>query len=81
MGLNNTPRMYNKAVSDLEKIIAQETSGMVEAIPEADDRDLAEVFLMMINNDARHVTRPEEFKDRIRKELDRMIMDFEARVS
>lgn len=79
MNLNNTPQLYTNAVSDLEKIIAQETSGMVGANPEPDDRDLAEVFLMMINNDARHVTRPEEFKNRIRKELDRMIMEFEAR--
>jgi hypothetical protein len=43
-----------QAVKDLEKIIAQETSGVAGAIPEQDDNDLARAFVQIINSEARH---------------------------
>lgn len=45
---------YKTAREDLAKIIAQETSGLQEALPEQDDYDLADAFIKIINGNARH---------------------------
>lgn len=42
---------YNTARQDLAKIIAQETSGFVGAIPEQEDYELADEFITKINSD------------------------------
>lgn len=42
--------IYTTGREDLAKIIAQETSGVVDAVPELDDYDMADRFLNYINN-------------------------------
>ena len=54
MTSNIQPYTSEEAELDLEKIIAQETSGMKEAIPEQADKELAHLFVQMINSDSRH---------------------------
>lgn len=62
--------MYNTGLEDLEKIIAQETSGIVGAVPEQEDRDLANLFIEIINHDARYAISRTELDKRILKVLD-----------
>lgn len=42
--------MYNTGREDLAKIIAQETSGLVDALPEQADYELADTFIAIIND-------------------------------
>lgn len=42
--------MYENARNDLAAIIAQETSGIIGAIPEPEDYALADTFIDTINN-------------------------------
>lgn len=44
-----------KVVVDLSKIIASETCGFTEAIPEQNDQDLAQIFVKIINHEYRHI--------------------------
>lgn len=67
--------MYNTAIEDLEKIIASETSGLAEAIPEQDDRDLACLFVKIINHDARFAVSRAELTGRVEKLLDQMVLE------
>ena len=67
--------MYSTAIEDLEKIIASETCGLSEAIPESDDHDLACLFVKIINHDARFAVSRAEFSDRIEKLLDRIVLE------
>lgn len=62
--------MYNTGLEDLEKIIAQETSGIAGAVPEQEDRDLAKLFIKIINHDARYAISRTEFDKRIMKVLE-----------
>lgn len=59
--------LYKTAVEDLEKIIAQETSGISGAIPEQDDRDLAVLFVEMINHEGRHAVPRSVFRNKVLK--------------
>lgn len=45
---------YKTARNDMAEVIAQETSGLVGAIPEQDDYDLADAFIRIINGNKRH---------------------------
>ncbi len=65
--------IYKTALEDLEKIIAQETSGLVDAIPEQDDRDLAVLFVEIINHDARHMVPRSAFKKFILTNMDLIV--------
>lgn len=65
-----TREEYNSFVQDIEAFIACETSGLIGSLPEQDDRDLAEVFLMMVNHEGRHSIGREALKRRIQKVLD-----------
>lgn len=46
--------VYLTGKEDLAKLIACETSGLINAFPEQDDLELAEAFLEIINGEARH---------------------------
>lgn len=46
--------IYRTGKDDLAKLIACETSGLADAIPEQEDLELAEAFLKIINGEARH---------------------------
>lgn len=41
---------YSNAREDLAKVVAQEVSGVSEALPEQDDYDLADELLKFIRN-------------------------------
>lgn len=41
---------YTTAREDLARIIAQETSGLIDVLPEQDDFELADRFIEMIND-------------------------------
>lgn len=45
---------YTTAREDMAKLIAQETSGLVGAIAEQDDYELADIFIKIINGEMRH---------------------------
>lgn len=45
---------YKTAREDLATLIACETSGLNGATPEQDDYDLADIFIKIINGNARH---------------------------
>lgn len=53
---------YETAREDMAKVIAQETSGLEEAIPEQDDFDLADIFIQIINGEQRHTMPHSSFR-------------------
>lgn len=54
--------IYDFAQEDLARIIAQETSGLEGAIPEQDDLNLADLFIKIINGQARYEFNAEQFQ-------------------
>lgn len=66
---------YKTALEDLEKVIAQETCGLTDVTPEQDDRDLAGLFVKIINHDARFAISRDEFETKVLGLLDAIVKE------